>query len=124
LIEEEFGQDRDSAERVVKASYRETVLQLNHEMRVKYEHVLAIAIVGRELSVENQELTPSMKVRVQNVLDGSKGYLDAIYEPFRDCDCRFLSRIVRLTADPRTCPKGKDRTLDRCHECSSWPTKA
>ena len=120
LIEEEFGADHELAERTVKESYRHTILELNRSLTVKYEQLQAFAVVGRELSVENQELTPSMKVRVQNVLDASGAFVDAIYDPARDCDCRFLSRVMRMRADGRPCPKGEDRTLDQCHECRNF----
>jgi hypothetical protein len=120
LIEEEFRSDRAAAERVVKASYRETILEMNRSMPVKYEQIQAFAVVGRELSVEGQELTPSMKVRVQNVLEGSGAFVDAIYDPLSDCDCRFLSRVMRLAPDGRPCLYGEARTLDLCHECRSF----
>ncbi|MEZ4655453.1 MAG: AMP-binding protein [Candidatus Eisenbacteria bacterium] len=122
LIEEEFGADREAADRVVTASYRSTVDQLNREMQVKYERVLAFAVVDRELSVENQELTPSLKIRVQNVLDSTRSFFEAIYDPLRDCDCEFLSRVTRLVPDRRTCPLGSGRTLDHCSQCRSRRT--
>jgi hypothetical protein len=58
-----------------------------------------------------------MKVRVSNVLRNHEPYLEAVYNPRRDCDCRFLRKVVRLTPDARPCFRGKDVTLDRCHEC-------
>ena len=118
-IAERFGDDRETAERVVKDSFRETILQFNRERPAKYERIEAFVVVARELSLEARELTPSMKVRVRNVLQNAEGYLEAIYEPTIDCDCRFLRKVMRLTADERRCFAGKERTLDRCHECGS-----
>jgi len=117
LIEQEFGPDRAAADAVVRASFRHTIEALNRENPVKYEHIQAFAVVGKELTVEDGELTPSMKVRVENVLRGSREYVEAIYEPLKDCDCRFLRKVLRLAPDPRPCPAGEDLTLDRCHEC-------
>jgi long-subunit acyl-CoA synthetase (AMP-forming) len=119
LIEQEFGPDREKAERVVRESFRTTVEALNRENPVKYEHIQAFAVVDKLLTVEDGELTPSMKVRVENVLRGSREYVEAIYEPLKDCDCRFLRKVLRLAPDPRPCPAGEDLTLDRCHECDS-----
>ena len=119
LIEEEFGPDRAAAETVVRESFRRSIEELNRENPVKYEHIQAFAVVGKELTVEDGELTPSMKVRVENVLRGSREYVEAIYEPLKDCDCRFLRKVLRLAPDPRPCPAGEDLTLDRCHECGS-----
>ena len=119
LIEQELGPDRERAEAVVRDSFRQTIEAMNRENPVKYEHVQAFAVVGKELTVEDGELTPSMKVRVENVLRGSREYVEAIYEPLRDCDCRFLRKITRLASDPRPCPAGEDLTLDRCPECGS-----
>ena len=119
LIEEELGPERGAAETIVRESFRQTIEALNRENPVKYEHIQAFAVVGKELTVEDGELTPSMKVRVENVLRGSREYLEAIYEPLKDCDCRFLRKVLRLAPDPRPCPAGEDLTLDRCHECGS-----
>jgi long-subunit acyl-CoA synthetase (AMP-forming) len=117
LIEQEFGPDREKAAQTVRESFRETIEAINRENPVKYEHIQAFAVVGKELTVEDGELTPSMKVRVENVLRGSRDYIEAIYEPLKDCDCRFLRKVLRLAPDPRPCPAGEDLTLDRCHEC-------
>lgn len=119
-IAEQFGDDRATAERVVKESFRETILQFNRERPAKYERIEAFAVVARELSLEARELTPSMKVRVRNVLQNAEGYLEAIYEPTIDCDCRFMRKVMRLTTDERPCFTGQARTLDRCHECGSF----
>jgi long-chain acyl-CoA synthetase len=119
LIEEEFGPDRGAAETIVRESFRQTIEDLNRENPVKYEHIQAFAVVDKGLSVEDGELTPSMKVRVENVLRGSREYIEAIYEPLKDCDCRFLRKVLRLAPDARPCPAGEDLTLDRCHECGS-----
>lgn len=119
-IEQEFGLDRVRADRVVKESLRATVLEFNAAHPVRYERLQAFAIVSRELSVENQELTPSLKVRFRNVLGNSGEYLDAVYQPSRECECRFLRRVMRLQPDGRLCFAGGDRTLDRCHECGSF----
>jgi hypothetical protein len=119
-ISEQFGDDRATAERVVKESLRETILQFNRERPAKYERIEAFAVVAKELSLEARELTPSMKVRVRNVLQNAEGYLEAIYEPSIDCDCRFLRKVMRLMPDERDCFTGKARTLDRCHECGSF----
>jgi long-subunit acyl-CoA synthetase (AMP-forming) len=120
LIEEEFGKDRERAESVVKESLRRTVLEFNQEHAVKYERLEAFAVVSKELSIEDHELTPSMKVRVRNVLRNAEEHLEAIYEPSEDCDCRFLRKVMRMAPDPRRCFLGKDRTLDQCHECGSF----
>jgi long-subunit acyl-CoA synthetase (AMP-forming) len=118
-IAQEFGDDRATADRVVKASLRDTIIAFNHDHPVKYERIEAFAVVSKELTIEEHELTPSLKVRVQNVLESSAGYLDAVYEPSADCDCRFLRKVLRLAPDERVCFTGRDRTLDRCHECGS-----
>jgi long-subunit acyl-CoA synthetase (AMP-forming) len=120
LIEEEFGGDREKAETVVKESLRKTILEFNEQHAVKYERVQAFAVVSKELSIEDHELTPSMKVRVRNVLRNAEEYLDAIYEPKQDCDCRFLRKVMRMAPDERHCFAGKDTTIDRCHECGSF----
>ncbi|MBL8988569.1 MAG: AMP-binding protein [Gemmatimonadetes bacterium] len=119
-IEQEFGADREHAERTVKASLRETLLEFNREHPIKYERIQAFAVVSRELSVENQELTPSLKLRFRNVLESSRDYLEAIYQPTVDCDCRFLRKVMRLAPDDRRCFMGLDRTLDRCHDCAGF----
>lgn len=117
LIESEFGRDRDRAEQEVRASLLEAIHRLNASHPVRYERIGAFAVVDQTLSVERGELTPSMKVRVANVLKNYGEYLEAIYEPSRDCDCRFLQKVMRLTPDPRRCFRDRDLTLDRCAEC-------
>jgi long-subunit acyl-CoA synthetase (AMP-forming) len=119
-IGEEFGSDRAAADRIVKESLRQTLLAFNAEHPVKYEHIQAFAIVNRELSIEQEDLTPSLKVRVHNVLQDSGEYLEAIYQPNEDCDCRFLRKVMRVAGDGRRCFAGLDRTLDRCHECGGF----
>jgi long-subunit acyl-CoA synthetase (AMP-forming) len=119
-IAEQFGDDRATAERVVKDSLRETILAFNRDHRVKYERIQAFAVVSKELTIEDRELTPSLKVRVRDVLAHADRYLEAIYEPNADCDCRFLRRVMRLTTDERQCFAGVDRTLDRCHQCGNF----
>ena len=118
-IAEQFGDDRVTADRVVKDSFRETILQFNREHSVKYERLEAFAVIAKELSIEASELTPSLKVRVRDVLRNAEASLEAIYEPGVDCDCRFLRKVMRMTVDERRCVTGMDRTLDRCHECGS-----
>lgn len=118
-IAEQFGDDRATAEREVKASLRETILEFNQQHLVKYERLEAFAVIPKELSIEDRELTPSLKVRVRDVLQNAEGYLEAIYDPSVDCDCRFLQKVMRLKGDDRLCFAGADRTLDRCHECGS-----
>ncbi|MDH3284504.1 MAG: AMP-binding protein, partial [Acidobacteriota bacterium] len=117
LIKKEFGGDEKKADEVIKSSLKETVERFNAENPVKYERLQAFAVVDKALTIEDDELTPSMKVRVRNVLEHSEGFIEAIYEPTRDCDCRFLRKVMRLTPDDRPCFRGKDVTLDRCHEC-------
>ncbi|MFI5309727.1 MAG: AMP-dependent synthetase/ligase [Gemmatimonadales bacterium] len=119
-IAEQFGDDRATAERVVKDSLRETILTFNREHRVKYERIQAFAVISKELTIEDHELTPSLKVRVRDVLANAGEFLEAIYEPNADCDCRFLRRVMRLAADDRQCFAGVDRTLDRCHQCGNF----
>jgi hypothetical protein len=87
---------------------------------VKYERIQAFAVISRELTIEDHELTPSLKVRVRDVLANNADYLDAVYEPSADCDCRFLRKVMRLSGDERPCFAGADRTLDRCHECGNF----
>jgi long-subunit acyl-CoA synthetase (AMP-forming) len=118
-IAEEFGDDQATADRVVKDSLRETIIAFNREHPVKYEQIQAFAVVSKELTIEQNELTPSLKVRVQNVLENSTDYLEAVYEPSAGCDCRFLRKVLRIAPDARLCFAGYDRTLDRCHECGS-----
>ncbi len=119
-IGEQFGADLAEADRVVKASLRETLMAFNAGHRVKYERIQAFAVITKELSLEAQELTPSMKVRVRHVLDNSEEYLEAVYEPSAECDCRFLRKVMRLGPDDRRCFAGIDRTLDQCHACGSF----
>lgn len=119
-IREEFGSDRAAADRVVKESLLQTVLEFNRTHPVRYERIQAIAVVSRELSIERNELTPSLKVRVGSVLDGAWEYIDATYEPHSGCDCRVLRKILRVTPDERLCFAGKDRTLGDCHSCGSF----
>ena len=118
-IREEFGEDRETADRVVKQSLRATILEFNREHPVRYERIEAFAVVTKELSIEDRELTPSLKVRVHDVVRNADDYLEAVYQPSADCDCRFLRKVLRLRPDQRRCFAGRDRTLDRCHECGS-----
>jgi long-subunit acyl-CoA synthetase (AMP-forming) len=119
-IGEEFGADLSTADRVVKESLRQTLLEFNAEHRVKYERIQAFAVISRELSLEAQELTPSMKVRVRNVLENAEEYLEAVYEPTEVSNCRYLRKVMRLTTDDRRCFAGHDRTLDQCHSCGAF----
>jgi hypothetical protein len=119
-IAEQFGTDRVTADRVVKESLRDTLLTFNREHRVKYERIQAFAVISKELSLEDEELTPSMKVRVRNVLENAEEYLEAVYAPSTDCDCRFLRKVMRLSPDDRRCFAGIDRSLDQCHACGSF----
>lgn len=119
-IAEEFGDDRAAAERAVKASLRETMLEFNRTHPVRYERISAFAVISRELSIEGGDLTPSLKVRVRNVLADHHDYVDAVYEPCAECDCRFLRKVLRLNDDDRPCFAGRDRTLAQCHECASF----
>jgi len=119
-IEQEFGSDRTVADRAVKASLRETILRFNREHPVRYERFQAFAVISKELSVEDQELTPSLKVRYRNVLLGAEEYLEAVYQPSEGCDCRFLRKVMRVDPDQRPCFAGENRTLDRCHECGNF----
>jgi long-chain acyl-CoA synthetase len=119
-IAEQFGSDQATADRVVKESLRDTLLAFNSEHRVKYERIQAFAVISKELTLEDEELTPSMKVRVRNVLEHAEEYLEAVYEPSGDCDCRFLRKVMRLSADDRRCFAGIDRSLDQCHACGSF----
>lgn len=119
-ITEEFGDDHSRAERVVKDSLLESMRDFNRTHPVKYEHIQALVVVSRELSIESSELTPSLKVRVSNVLAGATSYLEAVYRPSAACECRFLRKVMRLAGDQRPCFGGFDRTLDRCHECGTF----
>lgn len=119
-IAEQFGADRDTADRVVKESLRDTLLAFNREQRVKYERIQAFALISRELTLERQELTPSMKVRVRNVLENAEEYLEALYEPRDVSGCRYLRKVMRLSPDDRRCFAGLDRTLDQCHACGGF----
>ena len=118
-IAEEFGGDRAAADRVVGASIHDTIAEFNRTHPVKYERIRAVAVISKELTIEDQELTPSLKVRVRNVLAEAEEYLDAVYDPSADCDCRFLRKVLRIDGDDRPCFGGRDKTLDRCHECGS-----
>ena len=119
-ITEQFGADLQTADRVVKESLRDTLLAFNREHVVKYERIHAFTVISKELSLEDEELTPSMKVRVRNVLERSGDYLEAVYTAGEHCDCRFLRKVMRLYLDDRRCPAGLDRTLDQCHLCGSF----
>lgn len=119
-IAEQFGADRATADRVVKASLRDTLLAFNAEHRVKFERIQAFAVISKELSLDDEELTPSMKVRVRNVLANAEKYLEAVYEPSEECDCRVLRKVMRLHPDDRRCFAGLDCTLDHCHQCGSF----
>lgn len=118
-ITQEFGDDRATADSVVKESLRETILRFNREHPVKYERIQAFALISRELTIEGHELTPSLKVRVPSVVKNAEPYLEAVYEPSAGCDCRFLRQVLRLAPDERLCFAGRDRTLDQCHACGS-----
>jgi long-subunit acyl-CoA synthetase (AMP-forming) len=118
-IAEQFGDDRAAADRVVTESLADTLLEFNREHTVKYERIQAVAVISRELSLESGELTPSMKVRVRNVLENSGDYLEAVYTPGEVCDCKFLRQVMRLYPDERRCFAGLDRTLDQCHTCGN-----
>jgi len=118
-IAQEFGGDRASADRVVKQSLRETILAFNREHPIPYEHILAFAVITRELSIEQNELTPSLKLRVSNVLEQAQPYIEAVYEPSADCDCSFLRKVMRMDPDTRQCFAGLECTLDHCHECGN-----
>lgn len=61
-----------------------------------------------------------MKVRVRNVLEHAEEYLEAVYAPSGDCDCRFLRKVMRLAPDDRRCFAGIDRSLDQCHSCGNF----
>jgi long-chain acyl-CoA synthetase len=119
-IAEQFGPDLAGADRAVKESLRDTLMAFNADHRVKYERIQAFAVISKELSLEDEELTPSMKVRVRNVLANTEQYLEAVYAPNADCDCRFLRKVMRLAPDDRRCLAGHDRTLDECHACGSF----
>ena len=119
-IAEEFGGDRAAAEREVKASLRATMLEFNDSHLVKYERISAFAVISDELSIEEGDLTPSLKVRVKNVLERSRGYVDAVYEPSVTCECRYLRKVLRLSDDPRRCFAGRERTLAQCHDCGAF----
>jgi long-chain acyl-CoA synthetase len=119
-IAEQFGSDLATADRVVKESLRDTLIAFNREHRVKYERIQAFAVISKELTLEDEELTPSMKVRVRNVLEHAEEYLEAVYTPSEDCDCRFLRKVMRLAPDDRRCFAGIDRSLDQCHACGSF----
>ncbi|HVA57398.1 MAG: AMP-binding protein [Gemmatimonadaceae bacterium] len=118
-IGEEFGHDHATADRVVAASLRETIAEFNRTHAIKYEHIKAVAVISKELTIEDQELTPSLKVRVRNVLAEAEDYLEAVYQPSAECDCRFLRKVLRVAGDDRPCFGGRPKTLDRCHECGS-----
>jgi long-chain acyl-CoA synthetase len=45
----------------------------------QYEKIKAVALVGRELTVENGELTPTLKVRRRNVVEKYKDLIDRMY---------------------------------------------
>jgi hypothetical protein len=118
-IAQEFGGDLATADRVVKESLRDTVLAFNRDHPIPYEHILAFAVITRELSIEQNELTPSLKLRVSTVLEQAEPYVEAVYEPSADCDCAFLRKVMRMEPDSRQCFAGLDCTLDHCHECGS-----
>ena len=118
-IAEEFGDDHTAAEHAVKESLRETILEFNRTHPVRYEHVTACALISKELTIEDGELTPSLKVRVRNVLSRAADYVEAVYEPTPACDCRLLRKVMRFS-DDRRCFAGRDRTLAQCHECGSF----
>jgi long-subunit acyl-CoA synthetase (AMP-forming) len=119
-IGEEFGADTATADQVVKASLRETVRTFNREHPIRYEKIRAFAVISRELTIEGNELTPSLKVRIGDVLNSGAGYVEAVYDPSADCDCHFLRKVFRLEPDSRSCFAGRDRTLDQCHECGNF----
>ena len=62
---------------------------------------------------------PGESVR-RNVLAHAEEYLEAVYAPSEDCDCRFLRKVMRLSTDDRRCFAGLDRSLDECHACGSF----
>jgi long-subunit acyl-CoA synthetase (AMP-forming) len=119
LIRKVFGSDMERAEREVRESFIEAIRQVNEGHPVHYERVKAIVVLGHCLTLEDGELTPSMKVRPKIVLKNHEKQLEAVYEPSAECDCRLLRRVIRLVPDSRPCFLGKGTTLDRCHECGS-----
>jgi long-chain acyl-CoA synthetase len=119
-IAEMFGDDRARAAQVVKDSFQASIRAFNAAHPVRYERIKAFSVISKELTIEAEELTPSLKVRVRNVLDRARHYLEAVYEPSANCDCLMLRQVVRLDGDERQCFAGKGWTLDRCHECGSF----
>jgi hypothetical protein len=105
---------------VVRGKLRDAILDTNRANPVKYEHIEAFAVVSRELSVERGELTPSTKVRVNQVLKSCQDVLEAIYEPAPSCNCDVLRKVMRLLPDERGCFQGHDLTLDQCHRCGAF----
>jgi long-chain acyl-CoA synthetase len=63
-------------------SFRETmqgyVDTLNGQLN-RWESIKKFAILNRELTVEDGEITPSMKLRRKIVIDRYRGTLDALY---------------------------------------------
>jgi long-subunit acyl-CoA synthetase (AMP-forming) len=62
----------------------------------RYLRVKAFSILPRELSLENGELTPSMKVVRRRVLEQHRGIIKAIYQE-NGYDTALEEDIVRLS---------------------------
>ena len=61
-----------------RATMQNYVDRLNSQLN-RWESIKKFAILDRELTVEDGEITPSMKVRRKIVLDRYRGTLDTLY---------------------------------------------
>ncbi len=64
----------------VRELFREEVETGNAKMDARYLRVRAFSIVPRELTIENGDLTPSMKVVRRNVMEQHRSTIKAIYQ--------------------------------------------
>lgn len=79
----------------VREAFREEVRHQNEKLGAAYLRVKAIAILPRELSLANGELTPSMKVVRNRVLEQHEDLIRAIYRE-NGYDSHLEERIVRI----------------------------
>jgi long-chain acyl-CoA synthetase len=60
---------------------RKCIEDLNGELKKKYESIGTFVIINKELDIEKGELTPSMKVNPQNVINNYSAYIEPLKNP-------------------------------------------
>ena len=84
MFAQEKGLTGNNAELVkkpeVKAEIERRIAKKNEHL-AKYETIKKFELLAEEFSVENNMLTPTLKVRRKNVMAGYKNVIDAMYPP-------------------------------------------